>query len=113
MRVQGVEKVVNNLEKFKLNWNTKTKVVMDYTIRDSVNYAMSNAPWTDRTSNARRSIAESNVSPDGKVGHLLIGVDYGKYLELSNEGRYRIIWPTIEQRTKPQLLENIKRFMKV
>lgn len=58
-----------------------------------------NAPWTDRTGNARASITGTLAERDGDIirGHLYIGMSYGVYLELKNHGRYRIVWPTIEQ----------------
>jgi len=91
--------------------------------------ARQNAPWEDRTGNARGGIfyavdgfgvgevvgqveasaralmRETTVEsggPDRLVITLGHTVFYGKYLELSNGGRYAIILSTIEQRL-PQL----------
>lgn len=59
--------------------------------------AVKHAPWTDRTSIARNSITGSWSSQGGVIiVALAIGADYGKYLELSNGGRYRIIQPVVE-----------------
>ena len=62
------------------------------------------APWQDRTGEARRSLfAKAWQSPDGNVtltlGH---GVDYGIYLEFKNGGRYAIVGPTL-QRLYPEI----------
>lgn len=70
------------------------------------NEARQNAKWQDRTGNARSGIfavverndlslgaAEMIVSIYLSHGHT---VDYGKWLELANGGKYAIIVPTIE-----------------
>ena len=61
-------------------------------------YAKDNAPWTDRTGNARQGLqglvedmAESSVAIVLKGG-----VDYQIYLETRWAGRYAIILPTLE-----------------
>lgn len=60
------------------------------------NDAKQNRPWTDQTGNARRSIQGSyEIGDRNVIIALAIGVDYGKYLELSNGGKYRIIVPTM------------------
>lgn len=66
------------------------------------------APWKDRTGNARASITGSGPKVDDKniVVALAIGVHYGKYLELSFGGKYRIIWPTTLL-MRPDLIERI------
>lgn len=59
-------------------------------------YMKTNAPWTDRTSNARQSLS-SMVSkiPLGYRITLSHGVDYGIFLELANEKKYAIVAPTV------------------
>jgi len=54
------------------------------------------APWQDRTGAARRQLLAEVEQDDDRVSLVLShGVSYGKYLELSNGGRYAIIGPTI------------------
>lgn len=54
------------------------------------------APWQDRTGAARRQLLAEVEQDDRKVALVFShGVPYGKYLELSNGGRYAIIGPTI------------------
>jgi hypothetical protein len=56
-----------------------------------------NAPWTDRTSNARNGLSTEVVIEANRVTILLFHtVPYGPYLELRWSGRYQIINPTIE-----------------
>jgi hypothetical protein len=59
--------------------------------------AVQDRPWTDRTNAARNSITGSyDQIPGGMIVALAIGVEYGKYLELSRGGKYRVIRPTVD-----------------
>lgn len=62
--------------------------------------ARQNAPWTDRTGNARSGIFGTieQAARDGVTIYLSHGqtVAYGVWLELSRGGQYAIIMPTIE-----------------
>jgi len=59
--------------------------------------AKENAPWKDRTGNARQGLFGSTmVSPRSvriALGH---SVEYGVFLELANDGKYAILKPTID-----------------
>lgn len=68
-------------------------------IGEAESQAKRNAPWTDRTGNARKSITGSGpeVTPTNMRAALAIGMYYGVFLELSNGGKYRIVWPTVLQ----------------
>ena len=60
-------------------------------------YAKGNAPWTDRTGNARQTL----FSIDELAGQIVTlylshGMPYGKWLELCNAGRYAIVMKTLE-----------------
>jgi hypothetical protein len=55
-----------------------------------------NAPWTDRTSNARNGLGAVVFKQGSKwVLNLFGRASYQIYLEKSNSGRYAIIGPTI------------------
>jgi hypothetical protein len=74
--------------------------------------AKDNAPWTDRTHDARKLlkgvVLDGKTTVDTKLGSVTIGkeksigialvhrVEYGKYLETANSGQYAILKPTIE-----------------
>lgn len=65
------------------------------------NDARARAPWTDRTGNARTGLfgtAERDVAQRLVTIYLSHGadIDYGKWLELANAGRYAVIMQTIE-----------------
>lgn len=85
--------------------------IMEYTMTDAEGYAKQNAPWRDRTGNARGSISHKTISSKDLVtGVIGIGVFYGKYLELSNQGKYRIIRPTVDV-YRSKLLQNLKEIL--
>lgn len=65
----------------------------------AVAYARLNAPWTDRTSNARNGLFAVTELDVRKGAYRLIiahGVPYGIWLEVRFAGRYAIIRPTID-----------------
>lgn len=75
-------------------------------------YMKANAPWTDRTANARQSlyadveqVAQDMV--DIILGH---GVHYGVYLELSNAGAYAIVGPSLDV-FAPRIWQDVVRLM--
>lgn len=75
-----------------------------------LNYARQNAPWTDRTGNARNGLF-TQVNTDGKGGVQLVlahGVPYGIWLEVRWSGRFAIIAPAI-QHEGPLLMKTIAK----
>lgn len=99
---------INNLTALNTRTHRKVGDVMDYTFIGAENQAKMNAPWRDRTGNARRSIG-SRVDTFGEkiTGVLGIGVFYGVWLEVSNQGRYRIVQPTLDS-TRNKLISNLR-----
>lgn len=60
-------------------------------------YMKVNAPWTDRTGNARNGLAARAYEAGDEVGIVLYHqVSYGIWLEVRWSGRYAIINPTID-----------------
>lgn len=59
-------------------------------------YAKTNAPWTDRTGDAREFLS-ATVEETGPIGTIVLshGVPYGIWLEVANQGRFSIIPETI------------------
>lgn len=57
-----------------------------------------NKTWQDRTGNARQALyADVEVLSSLVVITFGHGVDYGIYLEISNQGRYSIVTPAITE----------------
>lgn len=73
--------------------------------------AKQRAPWTDRTGHARQRL-KGTVEGVANGYRLVLahGVDYGIYLEMSNEKRFAIITPTI-QREGPQIVKGFERLL--
>lgn len=64
---------------------------------EALEYAKSNAPWDDRTGDARAGL-DVDVRWEGEVivWDMFHSVDYGLYLETRWNAKYAIIMPTLE-----------------
>jgi hypothetical protein len=57
----------------------------------------SNAPWTDRTGNARNGLFSQPFADHPRYGIILAHrVNYGIWLEVRFSGRYAVINPTVQ-----------------
>lgn len=75
------------------------------------NYMKNNAPWTDRTSNARNGLAARAYSDGSDVGIILYHqVPYGIWLEVKYGGRDAIIQPTIDA-MGPEVMSRFNRLL--
>lgn len=76
-------------------------------------YAKQNAPWTDRTGNARNGLF-ATAQRDYPSYRIIIGhsVDYGVWLEARFSGRYQIIRPTVDN-TGPELMKTVSKLFEV
>lgn len=64
---------------------------------EMVSFAKANAPWTDRTGDARRGLHAVVTQVAGAVRlTLAYTVFYGKFLEQNAGGKYAIVLPTVE-----------------
>lgn len=71
--------------------------------------AKQNAPWTDRTGNARNSI-QGGFGWKGKHAVIALSgnVDYFEWLELYHEKKWAILVPTI-QKNAPEVIKAYRR----
>lgn len=77
-----------------------------------VEHAKPNAPWTDRTTNARESISGGHYwKGNTLVVRISGGMEYSVYLELAMEKRWAILRPTVE-RFAPEVLSGYQRLVK-
>lgn len=76
-------------------------------------YAKANAPWTDRTGNARQGLQGRAYQTSDAViialGHSPT-INYGLWLEVLHQGRYAIIMPTLEAHYRP-VWDSVRRTM--
>jgi hypothetical protein len=58
-----------------------------------------NAPWTDRTGDARATLRAEVIDITGRAALVLLrhGVSYGIYLETINQGSFAIIAPALDR----------------
>lgn len=60
--------------------------------------AQQNAPWSNRTGDARDGlVAEASMEGGDIVVTLMHTVDYGEWLETIQSGRFAIIMPTLDK----------------
>ena len=105
--IQGLEeyqrKVMYAIEQVALYWGPVMETA-----------AKQDAPWTDRTANARQSLhyeVVPDLSRDIVELYLAHGMEYGLWLEVRWAGKYQILWPTISEHLTPikQMLDGIFR----
>lgn len=71
-------------------------IFMDFQSAKVQDHMRMNAPWTDRTSNARNGLFAKSVNTPLTFSIVCYHtVPYGIYLEVKNDGKYAIIVPTI------------------
>jgi hypothetical protein len=70
-------------------------LVFDYMETATESKMRADAPWTDRTGNARAGLRARHVgSGDEHTLVLFHTMDYGFWLEVAHDGQYAIIGPT-------------------
>lgn len=74
--------------------------VMEYEATDAQNFMRTNAPWTDRTANARQGLFARYAGQNEDGLHTMVlyhTMPYGIWLEVKWAGKYKIIMPATEQ----------------
>lgn len=100
--------------------------IMSKKASDAQSHARANAPWTDRTSNARNGLMAQPFKTAGGLGRdaagrfsrssgvygfvLFHSVPYGIWLEVRFSGRYAIIEPTI-RKVGPETLMLVRNLL--
>lgn len=94
----GIEDIQRNLDVYAQKIHDAMLGVAQYFAPVLETEAKNNAPWTDRTGNARQGLNgfAEDVSATLVEIYLAHKMDYGVWLELKNSGRYAIILPTLE-----------------
>lgn len=100
---------MNQLKTFNARMDRAIFAAMKFHATRATAYARSNAPWTDRTSNARNGLF-ATASREHPVYRITLAhsVPYGIWLEVRWSGRYAIIRPTID-RTGPEVMATISQ----
>lgn len=98
-----------NIAEFGVKLAGGIVAVMAYNSDRAEEYMKSNAPWTDRTGNARNGL---KAEPFGNAQDQTFGivmfhqVPYGLWLEVKHSGEYAIITPTV-QAFGPEVMKQI------
>jgi len=105
-----------NLSTFNERANKGITAAFEYQAPKSAGRMRSEAPWTDRTGNARNGLFTATKHSGTRHSLLLAhGMHYGIYLEKDHSGRYAIVIPEIRraaddlQRLMTKLLDTIPR----
>lgn len=92
--------LIPNIDAYGQRVRAAVRAVADYIGQKMQNESRQNAPWQDRTGNARSGLfsAVQEASQDLVAIYLSHGhsVYYGVFLELARGKRYAIVMPTIE-----------------
>lgn len=111
----NTEGIRNNLKMLKKKNREAVLSHMQTMCKERITpYAKKNAPWRDRTGNARRTL-EATAKLKGRVVQnvevtLSHGVWYGYRLETWFNKRYEIIWPTIRA-LSPEITRTYNNFL--
>ena len=97
------------IPEFRSKVHAALEKTIGYHATQGVKALKQNAPWTDRTANARAGLHTIPSSSPG--GHYEIvfshTVHYGIWLEIANSGRYQIIMPTVRSEGD-QLMQRLR-----
>jgi len=101
------DEVTPNLDNLAPFIEKLVATTMSYYAPKASNYAKSNAPWTDRTSNARNGLT-ARAGKEGSTHYIVIAhqVPYGIYLETRWGGKYAILNETV-QAMMPQVMQTL------
>ena len=92
------DRLMNGLSRLEARANSAVRVYLETEALKVQNTARSEAPWTDRTGQARQRLTTNvSVTGNGFRMELSHGVDYGIWLELAHEQRFAILDPTIKK----------------
>lgn len=109
VRIRNIKSIQANALKYGDKLASVMEAVVDNNFIQAAGKAKQDAPWTDRTGDARRSIDYRNLSNKDRLAfYLVIGVYYGVYLEFANGGKYRILQPTMTV-TEVKIKQDLKR----
>lgn len=92
-----LSEINRGLDQYMARVRVAIRRVAEYYAPILESYAKTNAPWTDRTANARQSLHTfvEELSRNAVALYLSHGMNYGIHLETRYAGKYAIIWPTI------------------
>lgn len=99
--------LLNSLSTFNARMDRGITAATAYHASRATAYARDNAPWTDRTSNARNGLF-STAERDFPIYRIIVAhsVPYGIWLETRWSGKFQIIRPTVAHEG-PELMATV------
>jgi hypothetical protein len=99
-----------NLKNFDPRAKRAIKATMDFQAAKSETRMRSNAPWTDRTTNARNGLFATVIENSPTAWMLLLShsVAYGIWLEVIENGKYAAVRPEW-LRAQRELMQRLSR----
>jgi hypothetical protein len=112
--IRPPEELARAIERYGDRVLQAVAAVAQYTATAMQNDAKANAPWTDRTGNARTGLfGTSEADFAGHVVTIYLShgaiIDYGVWLELGASGRHSIVMKTMQAHYEPlmQMLREV------
>lgn len=105
------DQITPRLDELAPKLHSAIAALTEYYADRSVAHMKANAPWTDRTGNARNTLStRAFTEPNRYVIVLYHVMPYGVWLEVRWSGRYAIILPTIEK-MGPQVMTGLRKLL--
>jgi len=108
----GSEEVARNLDAWAERVYAAVLALVKRHERDIEGWMKENAPWEDRTGNARQGlVAYTRMGGEGISLYMAHTVDYGVYLELrQGKGRRPILVPARDE-VAPKIVEDLQQLL--
>ena len=100
------------LQNFSEETLQKIEKHLEQSAEDLEKFMKKNAPWNDRTGNARRGLVAKVEKPKNKYYRIGLkhSVKYGVYLENYMEKRFAILEPTVRLKG-PEVIKGMKNLL--
>lgn len=107
-----VSMTIEGLNRTERTLKASLQIVCDAAAKKMEAWAKQNAPWTDRTGNARQGLRGEAFWEDDKnlVCAVMHQKDYGVWLELAHQRKYAILERAIESK-KDELIRAYKQLV--
>ncbi|PRR77691.1 hypothetical protein CLLI_22550 [Clostridium liquoris] len=106
-----IEDVLNGLYGFEIKSKAAIGVYADTAGKKLEKHAKDNAPWTDRSGLARKTIEGGKQWEGDKCNVYVAGnMPYSPFLELCNDKRYTALKPAVDQ-LSPEILRGMNNLL--
>lgn len=107
-----ISKALKSIAEVELKMKAAIGLYADTSAKKLESHAKNNASWTDRTALARKTISGGYEWKGNKCLIFVSGnTDYFEYLEFTNEKKYAILYPTINQ-LSPSIIRGMNNLLR-